>query len=33
MGQQLSFSDSEFTQKRRQRRKEIFLAHMDELIS
>ncbi len=32
MDQQLSFSDSEFTQKRRQTRKEMFLARMDELI-
>ena len=32
MEQQLSFSDAEFTQKRRQTRKEIFLARMDELI-
>ncbi len=32
MDQQLSFSDAEFTQKRRQARKEIFLARMDKLI-
>ncbi len=32
MDQQLSFSDAEFTQKRRQTRKEIFLARMDKLI-
>lgn len=32
MDRQLSFSDAEFTQKRRQTRKEIFLARMDKLI-
>jgi len=32
MSQQLSFSDSEFTSKRRKTRKELFLGRMNELI-
>ncbi|MCG7651535.1 IS5/IS1182 family transposase, partial [Alteromonas sp. MmMcT2-5] len=32
MNQQLTFADSEFTSKRRQTRKEIFLSRMDNLL-
>ncbi|MBE0222472.1 hypothetical protein FOT92_30215, partial [Klebsiella michiganensis] len=32
MSQQLTFADSEFSSKRRQTRKEVFLGRMDDLL-